>query len=188
MGMTQSKTKYVIFTAEVTRETVAKLREAVVSAFNKGTTDLHLWISSSGGDVLEGLTIASLIRALPIKVVTHNIGITDSVANVIFAAGNERLAKNTATFLFHGVTLSFPQCRLVESQLLEQYKNCTRMREHMIKNFSDYCGVDLTDVTTLMIDGAAILSAEEARQKGIVHTICDPDIPAGVQITAIGNP
>src|SRR6185369_6345363 len=142
---------------------------------------------SGGGDVIEGLAIASIIRALPMNVVTYNIGITDSVANVIFAAGNIRLAKKTASFLFHGVRLSLPQCQLVESQLQEQYKNVIRMREDMIKHFSDYSGADLANVAELMVDGAAILSAQEALVKGIIRDIRDPVMPAGVQVTAIGN-
>jgi ATP-dependent protease ClpP protease subunit len=97
------------------------------------------------------------------------------------------LAKKTASFLFHGVRLSLPQCQLVESQLQEQYKNVIRMREDMIKHFSDYSGADLANVAELMVDGTAILSAQEALVKGIIHDIRDPVMPAGVQVTAIGN-
>jgi hypothetical protein len=52
------KTKYIVFTAGVNAQTIGKLREAVVTAANARFTDLYILISSSGGDVNEGLNIA----------------------------------------------------------------------------------------------------------------------------------
>jgi hypothetical protein len=42
--------------------------------------------------VSEGLNLAAYMKSLPVKITTHNIGQTDSIANVIFAAGSVRYA------------------------------------------------------------------------------------------------
>ena len=181
------KTKYIVFTAGVSPQTIGKLREAIVQAVNGRYTELYILLSSSGGDVNEGLALAALLRSLPVKVVMHNIGQIDSVANVIFAAGHTRYAQANASFLFHGVLLNLNQTQMLESQLNEAYKNCVRLREDIAKYFSSYTGIDLAQVTALMVDGATILNAEQARAKGIVNEIGEPKIPAGTQIIGIGN-
>jgi len=179
--------KYIVFTAGVNAQTMASLRVAVIDALRSGCTEVYILISSGGGDVFEGLSMASLLKSLPIKVTMHNIGQTDSVANVIFAAGDVRHASPNASFLFHGVVITLGQPQLLESQLHESYKTAIRLREDIAKNFSTYSGVALDEVNNLMIDGATILSAEQAQLKGIIHSICEPDIASGADITAIGN-
>jgi ATP-dependent protease ClpP protease subunit len=109
------------------------------------------------------------------------------VANVIFAAGDARYAQANASFLFHGVVITLGQPSVIESQLHENYKNAVRIREDIAKNFSAYTGIPLDEVTNLMVDGATILSAEQAQLKGIINSICDPEIPVGTHIVGIGN-
>lgn len=181
------KTKYIIFTAGVNAQTIGRLREAIVNAHNSRCTEIYILLSSTGGDVHEGLNMGALLKSLPVKVVMHNIGQTDSVANVIFAAGDTRYATANASFLFHGVVLNLQSLQQLESQLNENHKNVIRMREDIAKYFSAYTGIDLAEVTSLMVDGATILSAEQAQLKGIIHDIRDPEIPIGTQVVAIGN-
>jgi ATP-dependent Clp protease protease subunit len=179
--------RYIVFTAGVNAQTAGQLMRALVEATNAGYTEIYLLLSSGGGDVFEGLSLASVIKSLPLKITTHNIGQTDSVANVIFAAGDIRYAVANASFLFHGVAMNPVPHAMIESQLHETYKNCIRFREDIAKNFSAYTGIALNEITELMIDGATILSAEQAQLKGIVHDVRDPGIPAGTQIVGIGN-
>jgi ATP-dependent protease ClpP protease subunit len=87
--------RYIVFLADVQKEQVGKLRVAITEAVNAGASEIYLAISSGGGNIVEGLGIASLIRSLSIDVTTHNIGQTDSVANVIFASGKEEICKWT---------------------------------------------------------------------------------------------
>jgi ATP-dependent protease ClpP protease subunit len=78
--------QYIVFTAEVQALQAAKLRNALAAASNAGH-NVYLIISSSGGNVSEGLNLAAFMKTLPVQITTHNIGQTDSIANVIFAAG-----------------------------------------------------------------------------------------------------
>ena len=83
--------------------------------------------------------------------------------------------------------MSYTNASYTEAQLNEQYKIAKRLREDIAKSLSAYVGMNLSDVNTLFADDAAILSADEAKNKGIVHEVVDATIPKGIQIISIGN-
>lgn len=178
--------QYIVFTADLHAIQAAKLRDALTRAANAGS-EIYLLISSGGGDIFEGLSVGALMKTLPVKITTHNIGQIDSVANVIFAAGKTRYATKYSSFLFHGVSMHYEKQDFIESQLEEQYKTIKRLRENIASAFSRYTGLSLRETEALMVTGATILSASEALSKSIVDEIRDAAIPPGSQIVSIGN-
>jgi len=178
--------QYIAFMAEVQTASAAKLRTALTDAANAGD-EIYLLISSAGGSVSEGLNLASYMKSLPVKITTHNIGQTDSIANVIFAAGSTRYANANASFLFHGVSMHYERQDFIESQLEEQYKIVKRLRENIAAVFAAYTGVSLIDTESLMVSGATIINAQEALVKLIIHEIRNAAIPPNSKIVAIGN-
>jgi ATP-dependent protease ClpP protease subunit len=174
-------TKYIVFIAQV-----ARLRQALTEAAN-AQQDIYLLISSGGGNVSEGLNIASFMRTLPVQITTHNIGQTDSIANVIFAAGKHRIANTNASFLFHGVSMHYERADFIESMLEEQYKIVKRLRENIAAVFASYTGISVFDTEALMISGATILNAQGSLTKTIVHEVRDAAIPPNSNIVSIGN-
>lgn len=179
-------TQYIVFTADVQTIQAGKLRDALTKAANTGS-DIYLIISSSGGNVAEGLSIAAFMKTLSVNIITHNIGQTDSIANVIFAAGTTRYANQNASFLFHGVTLTFEKQTFIESQLEEQSKQLKRLRENIASTFATYTGLTSVEAEALMVTGATILTAAEALSKSIINEIRDAKIPSDSQIISIGN-
>lgn len=181
-------THYIIFTADVQATQISKLRQAITESVNGGAKEIYLAISSNGGIVVEGIAIAALLRSLQINVITHNIGLIDSVANVIFAAGKQRFANKTSSFMFHGVSQNFNgSIAFSESQLWDLHKNTVRLRESIAENVSTYTGIVLTDISSLMISGDTILKSSEALTRKIIDGIKDFSIPAGSKIISIGN-
>lgn len=181
-----AKSKYIVFTANVNALSVNRLRFAITEAINNSYDELVILISSGGGNVFEGLSIAGFIKALSIKVVTHNIGQIDSVANVIFAAGSERYAQKNSSFLFHGITLTFQNASFTEQQLEEQVRISKRYREDISKNVSAYLELDIAKTDGWMATGT-ILSAEQALIEKIILGIKDANIPKGSEVITIGN-
>ena len=177
---------YIVFTADVQTVQAAKLREAITKSSNAGH-DIYLIMSSGGGNVFEGLSLASFMKALPVGITTHNIGQIDSIANVIFAAGTHRYANANASFLFHGVSLHYERQDFIESQLEEQYKGVKRLRENIAAAYAAYTGMSIADAEVLMVSGATILPAAEALGKAIINEIRDARIPTGSQVVSIGN-
>lgn len=181
-----SMIQYIVFTADVQIPQAGKLRTALTEAANAGN-DIYLLISSGGGNIFEGMSIAEFLRTLPVNITTHNIGQIDSIAGVIFAAGTTRYANTNSSFLFHGVTMHYEKKDFIESQLEEQYLNLKRMRENITATFAAYSGLSLAVTEALMISGATILSPQEALSKVIIHEVRDAAIPPGSQIITIGN-
>ncbi len=179
-------TQYIVFTADVQTVQAGKLRSALTQASNAGN-DVYLLISSGGGNVFEGASLAEFMKALPIKITTHNIGQIDSIAGVIFAAGATRYANRNSSFLFHGVSMHYENKDFIESQLNEQYLNIKRMRENIAAIFAANSGLSVADTEALMISGSTILNPQEALSKAIIHEVRDAAIPLGSQIITIGN-
>ena len=181
------KTKYILFTADVQIAQTAKLREIITQAVNQKYDELYFLISSGGGNVSEGLGIAAYIKALPMKTVMHNIGQVDSVATAIFSAGKERISAKNASFMFHGVSMNLNTGSFLEQQLKEIYESSKRMKSDIAKAISTYSGVSLSEIEALMIDGGVILSAEQAKGKGLIINIVEPNIPQNTDISSVGN-
>jgi ATP-dependent Clp protease protease subunit len=179
-------TQYIVFTAGVQTAQAAKLRNAMTDAANAGD-DIYILISSGGGNVSEGLNLAAYMKSLPVHITTHNIGQTDSIANVIFAAGTARYATQNSSFLFHGVSMHYERADFIESQLLEQYRIVKRLRENIAAVFAGYTGLSIADTEALMVSGATILNSQESLVKVIIHEIRDADVPPGSKVVAIGD-
>lgn len=91
----------IIFSCPVNQSTVGALIGNCLGAINQGATELNVYISSQGGDLVAGFTAYHFLKALPIPVRTHNLSNVESVANIIFLAGSERKANPGCRFLFH---------------------------------------------------------------------------------------
>jgi ATP-dependent Clp protease protease subunit len=179
--------KHIIFQSGVSGQSVSRLGNAIAQAIQQGATEIHLYIASPGGDVIPGLGIAGVIHSLAIPVTTYNIGQTDSVANVIFAAGKKRIATPTASFLFHGVQMNYKEAHFSEAQMQEQHAIVRRLREDIARNISAYTGVDITIINGLMVPEASILTAEVAKEKGIVDSVEEVNIPSVNDLIYIGD-
>ena len=181
------KTKYIVFTADIQIVQAGKLRELITQAVNQKYEELYFLISSGGGNVFEGLSLATYIKALPMKTIMHNVGQVDSVATAIFCAGKERVSSKNASFMFHGVSMNLNAGSFLEQQLKEIYDSSKRMKADIAKAISTYSGVSLSEIETLMIDGGVILTAEEAKRKGFITNIVEPNIPQNADISSVGN-
>ena len=139
--------------------------------------EIYFLISSSGGEVAAGITLYNYLKAIPTKITMHNIGTIDSIATVIFIAGDRRLAAPHTSFLYHGVqfgtsgpfSASLSQIREIESQIKRDHEkiagiicdNTTMTKEEIEAMFSQGDSKDLVF----------------AKSKGIIHEIVEPNIP-----------
>lgn len=65
---------------------------------------VEVWISSPGGNVVEGQQITSAILSTPSKVDTYCVGIAASIALPIFLAGRKRKMADYALLMTHNVS------------------------------------------------------------------------------------
>src|SRR5262249_48838283 len=94
---------YVSFSAGINQQTTETLLATMAEIANHGTAEVCLLLSTSGGNVMSGITLYNLLRAMPFKLTTPNGGNVDSIGNAVFLAGERRIACPHSTFMFHGV-------------------------------------------------------------------------------------
>lgn len=135
---------YLMFTAEIGPVAMNNMVQYLVDLQRSGASKLTIAISSQGGNVVCGITIYNALRATPMKVVTHNIGNVDSIANAIFLAGSERHANESSTFMFHGVGFdSVAGERLEEKNLMEKLDTVRAEHERISKIISAHSGLEV---------------------------------------------
>lgn len=92
--------------------------------------------------MVNGVTMYNTIKAMPYEINTHNISNVDSIANVIFLAGKNRLANQCSTFMFHGVGFNGNNNeRLEEKNILEKLDTIKSEHNRIAKIISDHSGL-----------------------------------------------
>src|SRR5262249_11887886 len=85
----------------IDRLATMRLMSAVGLAIEKGAQSITLCISSNGGAPDQAFYVHELLKASPVPITTHNVGIVQSAAMIIFLAGSRRFAVPLSTFLMH---------------------------------------------------------------------------------------
>jgi len=180
------ETVYIMFSAEINPKTSGSLQAVLANCATQGVKTVYLAFSTPGGDVMQGMTLYNLLRGMPFKVITHNVGNVDSIGNAIFLAGEERYACKHSTFMFHGVGFNMAN----QTVRLEE-KNIREMLDNIVSNHSRI-GTILEERTQL--DKAIIPELfREAQTKdaafavgcGIVHEVRDINIPTGSTVISL---
>ena len=124
-----------------------------------------------------GITFYNFLRALPTKIVMHNTGSIDSIATVIFLAGEERYASISSSFLFHGVAAGFMNgAQLNLSQLREQTSGLSEDENKIARIITQQCQLKEEEIRGLFREGES-KDPSFAKLKGIIHDIKDVKIP-----------
>ena len=162
---------------------------ALLSAFNKaieaGATDITLLMSSPGGHLMSGFAVYNQLLGLPIDLTTYNIGSMNSIANIIFLAGEVRLAALSATFLFHGSACTYPaNAEATRRQIAETLESLNADEKRMRDIIVSRTRLSRQKIDKMM-DAGVTKDAAFAKDVGIVHEIRDVTIPSGGQIVQI---
>jgi ATP-dependent protease ClpP protease subunit len=146
---------------------------------------LYFLFASPGGSVDAGVAIYNFLRSLPVKLVMHNNGAIDSVANVIFHAADERKATPHATFLFHGVGMELPEkAKLNRSQIQELLSQIKALEDKIAKIISERSQLTIPEIQALFLNGET-KDTEFATVKGIVQSVSQPLIPADAKLYSL---
>jgi len=93
---------------DVNSDMVRRVFDAVADMTEDRITTAHILIQSNGGYVSDGICLYNYLSKLPIKIVTYNAGAVASIAVILFLAGAERYASDTARFMVHKSHASAP--------------------------------------------------------------------------------
>ncbi len=121
------------FSEEITPASSEALLERMSGHARNGVERVVLDISSPGGEVASAMRLYHALRDTGFELVTRNVGEVASMGNLLFLAGDTRLALSETTFLLHPVT--FKQSGLdleglsQRRRLVERTGRLSRLRE-----------------------------------------------------------
>lgn len=176
-------TVFISFSAEINPTTTEILLRTCADLANKRAKTVYLLLSTPGGSVMNGITIYNVLRSMPFKLVTHNVGSVNSIGNVIFLAGEERYSCARATFMFHGVGFDITQP--------------TRFEEKLLRERLDSIQADQARIAAIIADRARFADRAEiealfreavtkdpayAKDRSIIHDIREVQIPEGTPV------
>lgn len=150
---------------------------------NQGVQEVHLLLSTPGGSVMSGMNLYNVLRALPFKLVTHNVGNVDSIGNAVFLAGEDRYACPHSTFMFHGVGFD-GSGRLDEKLLRERLDGVLADQKRIASIIEERSNLTPEQIEPLFRE-AQTKDATYAVGAGIVHEIKDVEITAGAPVITL---
>jgi ATP-dependent Clp protease, protease subunit len=178
-------TVYVSFSAEIIPHTTESLIATITNLTNQGVKQIYLMLSTPGGSVMHGMNIYNVLRALPIELITHNVGNVDSIGNAVFLAGSKRYACPHSTFMFHGVGFDVPQqTRIEEKFLRERLDGIVSDQKRIGSVIEDRTQISREDIAKLFLE-AQTKDAAFAASCGIIDEIRDVQIPQGAPVYSL---
>jgi ATP-dependent protease ClpP protease subunit len=128
---------------------------------------------------MHGLNLYNLLRGMPFRLVTHNVGSVNSIGNAIFLAGEHRLACPHSTFMFHGVGFDITQpMRFEEKVLRERLDGLLADQKRIADIIEERTSLDAKQIEPLFLE-AQTKDATFAIGAGIFDEIRDVEIPDG---------
>ena len=133
---------------------------------------------------MHGQVIYNTLRALPVQLVTHNVGSVNSIGNVVFLAGEERYACEHSSFMFHVVALGVDGARLDVAALKEMLSGINQDEKSIASVVAERTGLTTRDVAKLFRERRT-RDAAWAVGAGMVHGVRAPEVPSGTQVITI---
>ncbi len=147
--------------------------------------NIYFLFSSNGGDVDAGIDLYNFLKALPARVIMHNIGSIDSIANVVFLAGEERYASKFTSFLFHGVNMNINQpTQLNINQLNEITNRLNTSQEKIAGIVCENTKITKKQIANLFKQGKTE-GIKFALDKGIIDAEKSAQIPTGAPFLSL---
>jgi ATP-dependent protease ClpP protease subunit len=178
---------YVSFQAPIDDTTSARLIAIVGGLIQKGVSDIYLIVSTGGGSIAAAMLIYGFLRSLPAKITTYNLSTIQSAGEIVFLAGEKRIASQNSIFMFHHLRQSVTGNTSLTS---DDFKERETLLSMDIKRVDEIYR-ERTTLTAGQMEEfkqhAVYFDAAAARDAGIIQEIAPLSIPPHATITAV-NP
>lgn len=164
------------FNAAIDRKASEQLVYTFNDAMRNGYEEINLLLSSSGGILDFAYYACSILDALPIKIISYNIGNVCSAANLLFLCGDERFANEGSTFFFHQTHYPPPSDNVTASFAKARSKAIARDDK---RSASYVAQKTRSPVKTVMNwqRSELFMDTSTALENGVIHGIKAPAIP-----------
>jgi ATP-dependent Clp protease, protease subunit len=175
---TTEKTIYINLFEEINPQRVFSFINFCTQIIQQHRPDiLQINIASPGGNVAVGVILHNYLKSLPCKLIMHNIGSVDSIATIVFLAGQERYANANSSFLFHGIVTNFPaQTSMTMFQLKERLGSLEVDQNKISNTITELTRISKLELDNLFLQGE-VKSPEFAVEEGFIHEIRELRLP-----------
>ena len=177
------KVAYFGFTGGIDSQGATRIAAAMNSAVNGGYDEAHLCFNSLGGYVADGIYLYNHIRALPLKVIAHNIGSVSSIAVTVFVAAEERYCSPHSMFLIHPTAI--PSNENMGAERLQSFLDAALADDARTESILRERASIPDDVLAARRFRDVHINPKDAAAYGIVHGVSDFALPRGNQIIQI---
>lgn len=179
---------YISFLAEVTTSTAETLIAIMAQQITAGTQEVHLLLSTSGGNVMNAMALHNILRALPLRLFTYNVANVDSAGILVFLAGAERYVVPHGSFMFHGVNVTpMPGHAAYERDLRQQLDFVIGEQERTGAVYVERTRMSPEEVAEVFRTPRTVHAADAVRL-GIVDMVREITIPVGSPLIGLVFP
>jgi ATP-dependent protease ClpP protease subunit len=184
-GSDDETTAYIGLFGSIEEGVVREVVDLIANKLPDTVETLYFLFSTSGGDVSYGFVLYNFLRALPLKIVMHNVGSVDSIGNVIFLAASERYTVPTGTFLIHRVKGTAKNDNAELSYLHEKLSTVLAEEVKIRSVFLERSQLPEAEFARRFEKGE-LQSAGYAKQYGLAHDIRELSLPPKTRIHMVG--
>lgn len=175
------KVAYLGFTGPIEPQNVSRLCQHLNAAVNNSFDSIYLCISTPGGYVADGFYLYNHMRGLPIPITVHNTGSIASMGVVAFLAGQTRICSQHGRFLMHPTSMPPDPAGMNWERLRAGFQGAVQDEDRVDAVIKERATVpDQVLSSRRVVD--VHLSADEAVDFGLAHSIAEFVAPKGVQI------
>ena len=139
-------------------------------------TDIHVYINSGGGSVVEGWAIYDKLKTSGKKITTIGEGMVGSIATIIFMAGDYRKLHENSRFFIHNPYWQPDSPTPMEADDLISLGESLQAEQKKILDFySNQTGTDITLLEPLM-QKATDLTSTQAIELGFANEIISTSV------------
>lgn len=180
------KTIFINFFSPVWPGSVGVLMNIIGQKVQQGVDKIVLLISSPGGNVKAGLTLYSFLKRIPVELETFNYESVDSIAVAVFCAGKKRFCVREGKFFMHELqyNVSKDKVQFAPKELNEVLGNLEKDRKKIVSIVAENCGKQAEEIGKDMEETKG-LTADQAKEYGLVHEIKEDTFPKGVEIITV---
>lgn len=181
-------TAYIYFGKPINSDTVTSLVHACRTFMSEMDPQgqllwdhIHVEMASNGGDMVSAFAAYNMLKHMPIRVTTHNLGAVDSAAIMPFLAGERRTASPRSAFFFHESQWTFAaQGALTATTIGDATKWLGTYESMMGAEIAANSKLSEKEVREICQIGTSV-TAEQALEMNLIHAVETPRLPVGAR-------
>jgi ATP-dependent Clp protease protease subunit len=175
------------FIGPINHNTACTIRNLCLQALQSGATEIALHMSSEGGNMTAGFALYFFLKSLPIPLTTHNVGSIESIAVVIFLAGQKRYACPGTRFLVHPLNWGFGNLVAADHSRVTEWRECLDFDAEryaaIFEEATGNSGKSMEDIRSHLFGAAKLYNPEQAIRAGMIHESVQARLPAHGETT-----